>query len=37
MRWKPLYVDGHHLNRPPRDNCHFSVGLLEAIAGDSRS
>jgi hypothetical protein len=37
IRWKPLYVDDHHLNRPPRDNCHFSVDALEAIAVLGRS
>jgi len=33
MRWKPPYVDGHHLNRPQRDNSHVCVGVREAIGG----
>jgi hypothetical protein len=33
IRWKPLYVDGHLLNRPPRDDSHVCVGALEAIGG----
>ena len=37
IRWKPLYVDGHLLSSPQRDDCHFSAGTLEAIASDRRS
>ena len=37
IRWKPLYVDVHLLNRPQRDDCHVSVGVREAIARDRRS
>ena len=32
IRWKPLYVDGHHLNRSTRDDCHVCVDAQEAIA-----
>ena len=37
IRWKSLYVDGHLLNRPPRDDSHICVGLLKAIAVFGRS
>ena len=37
IRWKPLYVDVHLLSIPQRDDCHFSVGVREAIASDRRS
>ena len=37
IRWKTLYVDAHLLSSPPRDDCHFSAGALEAIAVDGRS
>src|SRR5262249_14231663 len=37
IRWKPLYVDGHVLNRPPRDDSHFSVRVLDTIAVYGRS
>ena len=33
IRWKPLYVDGHHLNRPQRGDSHVCEGALEAIGG----
>ena len=36
MRWKPSYVDGHHLNPPQRHDSHGCVGVREAIAGDRR-
>src|SRR5262245_12234986 len=37
IRWKPLYVDGHVLNRPSRDDSHVCVGVRDAIAGYGRS
>ena len=33
IRWKPLYVDVHLLRSAQRDDCHFSVGVREAIGG----
>ena len=33
IRWKPLYVDGHHLNRPQRHDSHVCEGDREAIGG----
>jgi hypothetical protein len=33
IRWKPPYVDRHHLNRPQRDDSHVGVGVLDAIGG----
>jgi hypothetical protein len=33
MRWKPPYVDGHHLNRPQRHDSHVCAGAQEAIGG----
>ena len=33
MRWKPPYVDGHHLNTPQRHDSHRCVGVLDAIGG----
>ena len=33
IRWKPLYVDGHHLNRPQRGDSHVCPGVRDAIGG----
>ena len=33
IRWKPPYVDGHHLNRPQRRDSHVCVGARDAIGG----
>ena len=32
-RWKPPYVDGHHLNRPERHDSHGCLGVRDAIGG----
>jgi hypothetical protein len=33
IRWKPPYVDGHHLNRPQRRDSYVCVGARDAIGG----
>ena len=33
IRWKPTYVDGHHLNRPQRRDSHGCAGVRDAIGG----
>jgi len=33
IRWKPPYVDGHHLNGPQRGDSHGCVGVRDAIGG----
>jgi hypothetical protein len=33
IRWKPLYVDDHCLNRPQRDDSHVCPGVRDAIGG----
>jgi len=33
IRWKPPYVDGHHLDRPQRRDPNVCVGVRDAIGG----
>ena len=33
IRWKPPYIDGHHLNGPQRHDSNVCMGVRDAIGG----
>ena len=33
VRWKPAYVDRHHLDSPQRHNSNVCVGVRDAVSG----